>query len=170
MVALLFLLIQLTFAGFMLYLLIAFVTGAPYVPSHMDRAKRMIALASLTKKSVIYDLGSGDGRLLFLAAGQGAAAVGVEMNPYLVFYTKVKAFFSPYRNQIRVNWENLWKTNLRHADVVFVYLLPFRMGQLAAKLKKELKPGSLVITNSFIFPGWPILRQDSAHHVYVYQI
>lgn len=154
----------------MVYLLIAFITGAPFVPSQMNRAKRMVALASLTKKSLIYDLGSGDGRLLFLAAEKGAMAIGVEINPYLILYTRLRVFFSPLRKQIEVKWKNLWTTDLSGADVVFVYLLPFRMNELAAKLQRELKPGSLVVTNSFIFPNWKIFRSDAINHVYVYRI
>lgn len=168
--SILFLFVQLAFAGFMLYLLIAFVTGGPFVPSQMSRAKRMIALAKLSSKSVVYDLGSGDGRLLMLAAQKGAHVVGVEINPYLVWYSRLRAFLSPRRNRIRVLWKNLWKTDIHEANVVFVYLLPFRMNELAAKLKQELNPGSLVIINSFIFPGWKILRQDATHHVYVYEV
>lgn len=161
---------QILLAAFMLFLLLAFVTGGPFVPSSRTTASSMVKLAHLRKGMVIYDLGSGDGRLLFLAARQGARAVGVEINPYLVALTRVKALLSPYRGRIRVIWGDLWRTDLKEADVVFVYLLPWRMEALAAKLKKELQPGSLVVTNSFIFPNWKILRQDEMQHVYVYQI
>lgn len=157
-------------AGFMLYLLMAFVTGAPYVPSQMSRAKRMIELAEITKDKTVYDLGSGDGRMLFLAAEKGAHAVGVEMNPFLVYFTWLRSLFTPYKKLVHVRCKNLWTTDVSKADVVFIYLLPWRMDQLAQKLKKELKKGSIVVSNSFIFPNWKIYKQDPALHVYAFRI
>lgn len=170
MIYIAFLLLQLLMAGFMLYLLLAFVTGAPFVPSRINTARRMVQLAKLKKGMTIYDLGSGEGRILFLAAAHHVNAIGIEINPYLVWYTRLKTFFSPWRKHIQVRLENLWKANLRDADVVFVYLLPWRMEELAAKLERELRPGSLVVTNSFIFPHWKQIRQDTTAHVYVYKM
>jgi len=80
-----------------------------------------------------------------------------------------KTGFNP-ADGVTVRWQNFWHTNLSDADVVFVYLLPWRMEKLAAKLKKELKPGTLIVSNSFIFPNWKILRQDKATHVYVFRV
>ena len=165
-----FLLLQLLMAGFMLYLLLAFVTGAPYVPSQMVRAQRMIELASIKKGTKIYDLGSGDGRMLFLAAEKGATAYGIEINPFLVYFTWIRSIFTPYRKLVHVRCKNLWTTDVSSADVVFIYLLPWRMDQLATKLKKELKKGSLVVSNSFIFPNWKIYKQDPALHVYAFRV
>ncbi len=153
-----------------MYLLLAFMTGAPFVPSQMARAHKMVELAHIQKNQTIIDLGSGDGRLLFLAAKKGANAIGLEINPYLVWYTRFRAAFSPYRSHIHVWCKNLWKADVSAADVVFVYLLPWRMDELATKLQKELKPGALVVSNSFIFPGWPIVAQDPALHVYAFRI
>jgi len=170
MVYIFFLLLQLLMAGFMIYLLLAFVTGAPYVPSQMIRARRMIELAGITNGSTVYDLGSGDGRMLFLAAEKGANAYGIEMNPFLVYFTWIRAIFTPYKKLVHVRCKNLWTTDVSSADVVFIYLLPWRMDQLAQKLKKELKKGSIVVSNSFIFPNWKIYKQDPELHVYAFRI
>ena len=161
---------QLLLAAFMLFLLIAFITGGPFVPSSKTATSAMVKLARLKPGMTIYDIGSGDGRLLFEAARQKATAVGIEINPYLVLFSRLRAFFGPYKGLVRVFWRDLWKADISPADVVFVYLLPWRMEQLADKLKRELKTGALVVTNSFIFPGWKILRQDNRHHVYMYRI
>lgn len=166
----LFFITQIAFPIFILYLILAFITGAPFVPSTDKTARTMIDLAHTKTGQTVIDLGSGDGRLLQLAAAQGAKAVGIEMNPYLVIFSKIRALLSPYRNKITVRWRNLWKTNLSQADVIFIYLLPWRMDTLAKKLKKECKPGTLVVSNSFLFPHWKILRQDSTNHVYVYKV
>ncbi|MBI5449718.1 hypothetical protein HY948_05410 [Candidatus Gottesmanbacteria bacterium] len=169
MLSLVFLLIHLTFALFVFFLTIAFVTGAPFVPSVNATARIMIDLARIKKGMNIYDLGSGDGRLLLLAAQKGATSVGLEINPFLVLFSKLRTIFFPYRNQITTRWQNFWNADLSDADIVFVYLLPWRMERLAEKLKKELKPGSIIVSNSFIFPNWKILRQDESRHIYVFK-
>lgn len=170
MLPLIFLSIHLLFAITIFFLVLSFITGAPFVPSTRMTANAMAKIAHLGPGKTVYDLGSGDGRLLMLAGSYGARAVGVEINPFLVLFTRLRAFFSPYRGRITVLWKDLWKTDLSAADVVFIYLLPWRMDELAAKLKRELKPGALVISNSFIFPDWKIAASDKAHHVYVFKI
>lgn len=165
-----FLLFQVFFAVFFFFLCLAFLTGAPFVPSTNPTSTAMIALADIKPGSVVYDLGSGNGKLLFLAAQRGATATGYEINPFLVVLTALRVFFSRYRNKITVYWKNFWHGPLVNADVVFVYLLPWRMEQLEAKLLTELKPGARVVSNSFIFPGWPIASQDLKAHVYVFVV
>jgi SAM-dependent methyltransferase len=165
-----FLVLQLGFFFFLFYLCLAFVTGAPFVPSINSTAIAMIRLARITPGTMVYDLGSGDGRLLLLAAGKGARAVGFEINPFLVFWSTIQTFFSPHRGRAKTIWKNFWRANISGADVVFVYLLPWRMQALEKKLRNELKPGAIVVSNSFIFPNWIILRQDAKAHVYVFRV
>ncbi len=147
----------------------AFVSGAPFVPTKKSAAESMIALAHLKKGTVVYDLGSGNGKLLFLAAKRGARATGYEINPGLVIYSSLLSFFSPYRNQVCTKWKNFWHADIRDANVVFIYLLPWKMDRLAAKLKKDCNKGTIIVSNSFIFPGWKIIRQDRANHIYVFK-
>lgn len=118
----------------------------------------------------VYDLGSGDGRLLKLAAERGCQAVGFEINPFLVFFTKIRFYFSPYRKLIRVHWSNFWKADFRDADAVFVYLLPWKMVKLENILKDKLGPGALIVSNSFIFPHLKLIRKDESSHVYVFKV
>jgi len=165
-----FLILQLLFALLFFYMTLAFITGAPYVPSTTTVSEIMIKLAHIKKGETVYDLGSGDGRLLFLASRLGATAVGLEINPYLVLLSNIKAFFSPQRKTVRTYWKNFWRADFRKADVVFVYLLPWRMKQLETKLLEEMKPGSRVVSNSFIFPNIPCTKKDEAHHVYLFTI
>lgn len=170
MLPILFLILQLGFVVYLLYFVIAFLIGGPFVPSDNKTAHAMVTLAGIKKGMTVYDLGSGDGRLLFLAAKKGATAVGYELNPVLAFYTKVRALFSPYRKNIIVHCKNFWNADISDADVIFVYLLPWHMEHLAAKLKKEARKGTYVVSNSFIFPDWKILHEDHANHVYVFRI
>lgn len=170
LVAIIFIIIQLAFAGFFLFLCLAFVTGGPFVPSTKRAVDAMVKLAKIRPGQTVIDVGSGDGRVLFAAAKKGANAIGIEINPYLVRFTQIKAFLGAYRGRITVRWQNLWTADLRKADVVFVYLIPWKMDILAKKLKKELKPGALVISNSFMFPDWKVVRQDTVNHIYAFRI
>ncbi len=162
MITSIFLILNLLFALFIFFLTIAFVTGAPFVPSTKNTATSMIRLAKLRKGMKIYDLGSGDGRLLKLSEKKGCTAIGFEINPFLVLYSRLI--------HLHVTWKNFWYSDLSEANVVFVYLLPWRMGNLESFLKKQLKPGALIVSNSFIFPHLKILRQDPKNHVYVFRV
>jgi SAM-dependent methyltransferase len=126
----------------------------------------MLSLAQIKKGDMVYDLGSGDGRLLFLAADMGANTTGYELNPILAFYTKLLSF---KRKNITVYCKNFWTADIHDADVIFVYLLPWHMERLAQKLKRETKKGTRIVSNSFIFPHWKIIREDRANHIYVFR-
>jgi len=170
MIDLIFTLLQLIFAIYLLYFIIAFLTGAPFVPTTGKTARSMLSLAHIKKGDIVYDLGSGDGRLLFLAASLGAQAVGYELNPILAYFTKLRALLSPYQKSITVHCKNFWKADIHDADVIFVYLLPWHMERLGKKLEKEARKGTIIVSNSFIFPHLKIIREDRANHVYVFRI
>jgi hypothetical protein len=161
--------INLLFGALIFYLTIAFITGAPYVPSTKNVALKMIELANIKKGMIVYDLGSGDGRLLFLASKKGANAHGFEINPYLVIFTKLKILISNQKN-ISVSWKNFWHADFSDADVLFVYLLPWKMKNLSDLIKNQVKPGTLVVSNSFIFPDLTMIKKDDNLHVYLFRV
>ncbi|KKR86474.1 hypothetical protein A2875_04140 [Candidatus Gottesmanbacteria bacterium RIFCSPHIGHO2_01_FULL_46_14] len=166
MLVYIFLLGHILLALLIFFLVLAFVTGAPYVPSTNPVARSMIDLAHIKNGMIVYDLGSGDGKLLLLAAAKGAHAIGIEINPYLVLLSKIRTF----GKKISVHWGSFWHADLRDSDILFIYLLPWRMEKLAKLLTTRAKPGALVVSNSFIFPNWKIIRQDKVNHVYVFRI
>lgn len=170
MIALLFLIGNLIFALFIFFLTLAFVTGAPFVPSTKRTSESMIGLAHITRDMHVYDLGAGDGRLLFQAAQKGANAIGFEINPFLVLFTKLKILLSRKQKNVRVFWKNFWNADFGDADIVFIYLLPWKMEKLEQKLCTVLKPGSLVVSNSFVFPHLTAVASDISAHVYVFRI
>ncbi len=152
---------QLLLGIFLLFIIVAFVSGAPFVPTGTSAAAAMIRLARIKTGDVVYDLGSGNGKLLRLAQKKGARATGFEINPLLVLFAKLTT---------DTRWQNLWTAHIRDADAVFIYLLPWKMDRLAAKLKRECKKGTRVVSNSFIFPNWKIVRSDPVNHVYVFVV
>lgn len=170
MLVLILILLQLMLAVFLFYICISFVIGAPYVPSSRRTATAMIKAARIKKNDVIYDLGSGDGNLLFRAAEQGADARGIEINPILVLVTSIRKRLHPHGTRVTVRWKNMWHTPLGDADMVFVYLIPQHMKRLEKKLQEECKPGTTIISNSFVFEGFRKRSYDPTTHVYVYTI
>lgn len=166
MLAYIFLGVHLFLAILVFFLVLAFITGAPYVPTTNSVARSMIELAHIKNGMTVYDLGSGDGKLLLLAAEQGARAIGIEINPFLVCLSRARAF----GKNISVRWGSFWNADLGNGDILFIYLLPWRMDNLAKFLKDRCRPGTLIVSNSFVFPNWPVIRQDKNHHVYVFRI
>jgi SAM-dependent methyltransferase len=168
--SLLFLLIQLGFVIYLLYYIIAFISAAPFVPSTKRATHTMVRMAGIKKGMNVYDLGSGDGRVLFEAAKIGANAIGYELNPILVLITAFRMIFSPHRTSIHIHWKSLWNADIHSADVVFIYLIPMHLDKLKKKLLTELKPGTRVVSNSFIFENWPITAKNTTEHVYVFTV
>lgn len=171
MVSLLFLFSQLIIALFFFFLCVALFTGAPFVPSQKNASQKMVAMANISPSDIVYDLGSGDGRLLFMAAQRKPQKIiGLEINILLVIVTNIRLLLSPYRSLIQCKWRNFWSVDISDANVVFVYLLPWKMEALSKKLKKELKPGSRIISNSFLFPDLKMVDHNKETQIYEFVI
>lgn len=170
LIQLVFILINLIFAVVIFYLTIAFLTGAPYVPSTNVVAKQMTTLANIQPDERVIDLGSGDGKLLRLAAKKGAYAIGYEINPFLVFVSNLLSLTVKQRANITTKLGNFWHADIANADVIFVYLLPWKMDKLEEKLKTGLKPGARIVSNSFMFKALKLTASDEKNHIFVYTV
>jgi len=104
------------------------------------------------------DLGSGDGRVVFRAAREGmfSQCVGVEINPVLHAWAMARRLVQAerYWGVTEFRMQDLWSVDLTRADVVAVYGLHPIMGKLGKKMQKEMKDGSIVVSNVFTIPGW----------------
>ena len=145
--------------------------GAPWVPTPYKTVHLMLEMAGVRPGVVVYDLGSGDGRVIIEAARSfGARAVGIEIDPTRYLWTKIKISMLNLQDDVQVLFGNFFLKDLRYADVVTVYLLQGTNVKLMEKLENELRPGTRVVSNTFIFPGWKIIRQDSKAQIYVYRV
>lgn len=133
------------------YLLGVF-TGAHYMPTTDRRVERMLALAQLQKGERLLDIGSGDGRIVIAAAQHGAVAVGYEINPLLVLWSRAKIRNLGLSSSAKIYWRDFWHTDFKDFDVVTVYGMTHIMGPLEKKAIRELSPGGRVISNTFRFP------------------
>lgn len=150
---------------------------APFVPTPELVVQRMLELAELKPTDKLYDLGSGDGRILFTAAQSVMlTAVGVEISEPLVIETRERAKTLGLSDRVTVRQENLLETDLSDATVVTVYLLGSANEQLRPKLEKELRVGTRVVSHDFRFEGWTpkataqVEGGGRAHTVYLYEI
>lgn len=147
---------------------ILFFGGAPFVASSRRNIAKAISLAEIKPQDHVADLGSGDGLILFAAARTPATEiVGFEIDPLLVASSLRDAKKKGLDNRLRVEKQSFWDADLSSFDVVFVFQIPYAMPRLAEKLKRELKPGSRVISNNFRFKDWAPAKQDGEVFLYL---
>jgi len=126
----------------------------PFVPTPMEVVDRMLELAEVNKADVVYDLGSGDGRIVIRVAKKyGARGVGIEADPELVELSQKKAREEGVEHLVEFRVEDALKTDLSSATVVTLYMFPWFNEMLRPKLQK-LKPGSRVVSHDFSIKGW----------------
>jgi len=132
-----------------------------FVPTPHDVVKEMFVLAKVKKSDVVYDLGSGDGRIVIAAAKDyGCQAIGYEIDPELVALSRQQAKTDGVERMVTIHAADLFTADLTSADVVTLYLLPQQNEMLVPQLKK-LKPGSRVISHQFEIPGIKLEKRVS---------
>ena len=133
-------------------------TQAPdviYVPTPYEVVDAMLKLADVKKGDVLYDLGSGDGRIPVTAAKKfGIRAVGVDIDPQRIEEAKENAKKNGVARLVEFRNEDLFRTPFGEATVVTLYLLPDLNVKLRPRLLAELKPGTRVVSHQFDMGTW----------------
>ncbi len=161
----------LLFAIGLLWILIPALYGLPPVPTKPERIRKALEMARLQPDETLYDLGAGDGRVLFLAARDfGAKAVGVEIGPVQCAWIWLRAVASGLGEQVQVKWENYYKADLSNADVVFVYATSKEVLKLAPHLETQMKKGSRLVSISADFREWEPSALDEQELIFVYRM
>jgi hypothetical protein len=161
----------LLFILILLWLLVPALYGLPPVSTKRERIRKALQLANLQPDEVLYDLGAGDGRVLFIAAHEfGAKAVGIEVGPIQCLLIWMRAHASGLGRQVKVRWENFYKADLREADVVFVYATSKEVMKLAPHLEDQMKQGSRLISISADFSEWEPTMFDNRGLIFVYEM
>ena len=126
-----------------------------YVPSRHAVADGMLQFAKTTKDDVVYDLGSGDGRIVILAAQKyGARAVGIELDPKLVALARQIAVDSEVADRVTFIEGDLFTADISKATVVTLYLSNSVNSRLEPKLRTELQPGTRIVSQQFVINKW----------------
>ncbi len=127
----------------------------PFVPTPQSVVDEMLRLAEIDSKDTVYDLGSGDGRIVITAAQRyGARGVGVDSDPERIRESNENAHKAGVADRVQFIQGDLFKTDLSKATAVTLYLLPSVNTQLRPKLLAELKPGTPVVSHSFDMGDW----------------
>ena len=125
-----------------------------FTPTRHNIADAMLRLANVTADDVVYDLGSGDGRLPIIAAQKyGARGIGIEIDPRLVELSWRIANEAEVANRVSFKVGDLFEADLSQATVVTMYLSPSIMKILEPKLR-ALKPGTRIVSHDFAMPRW----------------
>jgi len=126
-----------------------------FVPTPMDVVEAMLAVAHVSKQDRLYDLGSGDGRIVITAAKRfGTRGVGIDIDPPRIAESKRNADTAGVTGLVEFRQADLFETDLRQATVVTLYLLPTLNVKLRPKLFAELRPGSRVVSHAFHMGDW----------------
>jgi predicted RNA methylase len=125
-------------------------------------------MADVGPEDLVYDLGCGDGRLIVTAAcDYGALAVGIEIDPLRFLWCKALISVLGLRDRVKIVYGNFFSQDLSEADVVTCFLVQATNLRLETKLKRELRPGTRVVSNRFAFPGLYKVRQDGEAKLYL---
>jgi SAM-dependent methyltransferase len=129
--------------------------AGPYVPTPWVIVDEMLKLADIRADDVVYDLGSGDGRLVIAAAKRyQARGVGVELQPELVELARSGAKKEDVADRVKFVQGDLFETDIREASVVMLYLLPQFVVRLVPRFLAELRPGTRIVSHDYPLLPW----------------
>jgi predicted O-methyltransferase YrrM len=149
---------------------------APYVASPERVVDLMLEMARIKPGETVYDLGSGDGRILIAAAARfNAKAVGVEISPNLVTATQEEIQKAGLADRVKVIQGDVLQTDFSAADVVTLYMDTDSNAKLRPHLEKYLKAGARVVSHDYEVPGWKATRVERTedrrrHTIYLYEM
>jgi predicted O-methyltransferase YrrM len=126
-----------------------------YVPTPQAVVDRMLAIAKVNSKDILYDLGSGDGRLPITAARKfGIRATGIEIDPQRIKEANANAKTAGVTDRVRFLNQDLFQSKFSDATVVTLYLLPELNVKLRPQLLSQLKPGTRIVSHAFDMGDW----------------
>lgn len=139
-----------------------------FVPTPAEHVDGFFELAQVSSSDIVYDLGSGDGRLLFAALEKGAGRViGVELSPELVRAARETAKSKGVEDRATFIEADVMDVNLAEATLILCYLYPTASEALRPKFESEPKPGTRVVMETFDIPGWkPVKTLDKGSRAF----
>ena len=145
-----------------------------YVPTPNETVDAMLKVAKVGKDDVVYDLGSGDGRIPIMAVQKynASRAVGIDINPERIKEAQANLKSAGVGERVRFLNEDLFQADISDATVVTLYLLPSLNLKLLPKLLSELKPGTRIVSHAFDMGNWAPERKEfvGASAVYLWRV
>jgi predicted RNA methylase len=153
------------------WMIIPMISGLPWIPTRPARIHHALALAHISPGEILYDLGSGDGRVLVMAAREfGARAIGIEISPIHCIAARVNALLRGINNKVQIRWASFYKADFKDADVIFVYMTSKEATRLRPHLERQLRPGTRVISISCEIDGWQPVEFNRDELIYLYRM
>jgi len=147
-------------------------TRVPFVPTHAGDIEFIVKKLGIKSAEVFYDLGSGNGKVVFLVeALSGAKVKGFELGWWTILYAKLKALIKGSKAEF-VN-KNFFKQDWSGANYIYCYLYPPLMSSIEDKFQEEMKPGSVAIVRDFPFPTMAYAEKyylPKKHEIYIYRL
>ncbi|MGH7380909.1 MAG: methyltransferase domain-containing protein [Candidatus Methylomirabilales bacterium] len=153
---------------------------APFVPTPQSVVEMMLTMAEITKDDIVYDLGSGDGRIVITAAKKyGAKGIGFEIDDDLIKEARENARKEGVSHLVEFRKQDVMTVDLSPATVVTLYLLPEANLRLRPRILSQLRIGARVVSHNYDMGDWAPLRaaevrdaesSDSLHWVYLWRI
>jgi predicted RNA methylase len=157
-------------SAFIVWIMWSAVIGAGFEPTSKRLVSKMLEMAEIDSKDILYDLGSGDGRIVSEAANKyNARAVGIEADPIRVLWSRLFLFFSRQKRS-KIIWGNIFKENISEATIVTLFLGHNANQKLKTKLLNELKLGTPVVSYVWTFEGWKPVKVNTKDRIYLYVI
>ncbi|BAK66309.1 putative methyltransferase [Sphingobium sp. SYK-6] len=140
-----------------------------YVPTPQPVVEAMLAMAKVGDGDILYDLGSGDGRIPVTAAKTfNIRAMGIDIDPQRIREARENAQKAGVTDKVTFKQEDLFKTDFSEATVVTLYLLPTLNEKLRPRLLKDLKPGTRIVSHDFLMGDWEPERSEEVAGKMIY--
>ena len=157
--------------AFGIFMIWSWPIGAGWEPTARRKVKRMLEMSGAGPSDVVYDLGSGDGRIIVEAAKTyHAKAVGVEADPLRVLYSRLAVAAMKLKGRVNVKWGSFYRTDVSEATIVTVFLTQGTNQRLKKKFLSELKPGTKVVSYVWTFDDWTPVMRDERNELSMYVI
>ncbi|UCD06754.1 MAG: class I SAM-dependent methyltransferase [candidate division WOR-3 bacterium] len=137
----------------------------------MDKVHKMLELARVTSDDTVFDLGCGDGRVLITAAKiYGAHAVGIEIDPLRFLFAWLMVLASGQSRRVKIMFGNFFTKEIGGATVIVLFLYGPTNNRLKEKLRRELRPGTRIVSYVWEFEGWQMADSLPEDTIYMYVI
>jgi len=148
-----------------------------YVPTPQELVDQMLQMAKVTKDDLLYDLGSGDGRLVITAAKKyGARGIGIDIDPQRIAEAQVNAAEAKVEDKVEFRRQDLFKSDFGDANVITLYLLDTLNRKLRPQLFAQVKPGTRIVSHAFRMGDWDpdaektVKITGSSYHAYYWMV
>ena len=164
-------LVVIVIAIIIIWIMWSAVIGAGFEPTSRNLVTKMLEMAEIGPDDVLYDLGSGDGRIVIEAVkSYGANAVGIEADPIRVIWSRISLVLNGIQDKSKIKWGNFFNQDIKDATAVTLFLGGKTNQKLKEKLVNELKPGTFVVSYIWTFHGWTPVETNYEDKIYLYII